>query len=127
VAPGGIGKLPTPFALIVLPEPPEPVEPPEVDEVAGDDEPDDAGGALEAAGGVFEAAGGELDDADGVVIPPWHAQSDTPARQAATSAAAVRYIFIARWSFRGCFVRSPAKLDSRLAGRIALLSQLCDT
>jgi hypothetical protein len=122
--------LPIPFTLIVPPEPDEPDEPgepgepdaemPAEGELAGLDEPDVLGGAL-------EEAGGELDDAVGVVIPPWHAVSDTPARQAATSTAAVRYMFIARWSLSWVFARSPAKLDSRLAGRIALLSQVCDT
>jgi hypothetical protein len=90
-----------------------------------------AGLAGGLGGGVLDdvpaLATGELDDAaGGLAIPPWQAVSETPARQTAVSRAAVRYPVIADSPFRGR-LRSPAKLDSRRARGIALLSQLCDT
>jgi hypothetical protein len=85
-----------PEPVVAEPVAPDP-ETPDTGELAGRDEPDVLGGELEA--------GGELDEAVGVVIPPWHAVSETPTRQAAAIAAAVRYTFIGRSPFHFMGVR----------------------
>jgi hypothetical protein len=82
-----MGNDPTePPTLTVPPEPPVEAE----TEVTGAlDERDDAAGAL-VAGPELDA--GELEPT--VVTPAEHAASDSPAAQAATASAAVRYAFI---------------------------------